>query len=191
MRILLATFDSLLPNISALPPHAACLEPLFSGSAQGQAKAGAEGLTPEETGPEEAYCASVRVFYRYYEITFAAEELFVQTALFNGPFCRDTPNSGGNLRWVAWGAEDKEQNLGLQNANDLTAKRPGFITEPYALQHFFPKRPQCGVQCVDGYLPLFARKFHAVRHPKALLAADAAAKLWDARTNWSAVTRGT
>ena len=165
----------------------ACLAPLLDGGAEREAIDGAEGLATAEAVGDAAYCASVRTFYRYYESTFAAEELFVQTALFNGPFCRDTPNSGGNLRWVAWDAADKEQRQGLENSNDLKAKRPGFVTEQYAARHFFPKRAACDARCVEEYLPLFARKFHAVRYPKAVLAADAAAKRWASQTDWAVV----
>ena len=148
-----------------------CLAPLLGESAE-----------QEVDADSAAYCESVRSMYRYYASTFCPEELFVQTVLFNGPFCRDTPNKGGNLRWVAWDAEDQRQERDRQNTNDITTKRPGFITVQYAHKFFFPKTPVCKGACLDEYMPLFARKFHANRHPDVFAVLDDAAEAWQKTT---------
>ena len=52
----------------------------------------------EEKVADDAYCESIRGFVDYFSNIWSPEELFFQTALFNGPFCDHV--RGGYLRYV-------------------------------------------------------------------------------------------
>jgi hypothetical protein len=158
-------------------------------------------LNAERMASDVAYCKSIRGMYRWFATSFAAEETFVQTALFNGPFCHKT--QAGNQRWVAWSGGDKDCGRGQDNPldsaynqNDYQSRRPTCITAQLAKEAFSPppQRPHrarssrkhycspCDASCAPTASlrnQLFARKFHHQSHGDAYDAADAAAGQWD------------
>lgn len=104
----------------------------------------------------DAYCASVRGFYDYFETNNDPDELFVPTALLNGPNC--SAYRPGNLRWINW-AQSKAI---AKPTGRYPVKSPGLIDGELAK----------GIASSLGSRHIAARKMSLAEHPAAFDALD-------------------
>ena len=128
---------------------------------------------------------------RYLETNFCPEELFVQTALLNGPFCTtlNGPNMG-NLRWESW--DIKNASMFVVAHADKHTNRPGPFNMQYA--HNVRKQNAPPAQCQHGHgkfnaaaclrlgQKLLARKFDIRNGEGPYNIIDELAKDWDTAT---------
>eukprot|EP00930_Biecheleria_cincta_P059569 TRINITY_DN45270_c0_g1_i1.p1 TRINITY_DN45270_c0_g1~~TRINITY_DN45270_c0_g1_i1.p1 ORF type:complete len:507 (-),score=24.64 TRINITY_DN45270_c0_g1_i1:17-1537(-) len=129
---------------------------------------------------DTAFCESLRGIYSWYETSWSPEESFVQTALYNGPYCDRVGR--GNLKWVSWSSNDHScYSPGQSFGGDYTSKRPGCITRAVGPKAWHPECSVANTASCDRYShQLFARKFawdHDQNEP--LNIADRAREAWD------------